>query len=164
MNGFHQHIAIGPSAFGKGVFAARNLEAGSVICKFTGPLISFADTLRLGDQESYAVQIDYDAYRLCEPPFVYTNHSCVPNCGVNQHFQMVAIENIAAGEELFWDYSTSMLERHWTMPCACGHAQCRTLITDFDLLDESIQSYYLERNLVLPFIVQHLRQHWKRTA
>jgi SET domain-containing protein len=164
MKGLHQHITIGTSAFGKGVFATRNLKAGSVICHVTGPRITFADTLQLGKEESYAVQIDHDSYLLCQPPFVYTNHSCFPNCGVNHRLQMLAMYDIEAGEELFWDYSTSMLERHWTMSCACGHAQCRKHITDFDLLEEHLQLYYLERNLVLPFIVQHLRQQWKRTA
>ena len=61
------------------------------------------------------------------------------------------------GEELFWDYSTSMLERHWTMICNCGNQNCRKIITDFDLLPNALQGEYIKMNIVLPFILNELQ-------
>jgi hypothetical protein len=50
-----------------------------------------------------------------------------------------------------------MLERHWTMKCSCGSKNCLKLITDFDFLPMELQEEYLNRNLVLPFIIDELR-------
>lgn len=127
-------LAIRKSKFGKGLFATKDLDAGTVLCNVTGPVLSFEQTIQLHKRESHCLQIEQDQYILCDPPFLYSNHSCAPNCGLNAHLQLVALCDLKKGEELFWDYSTSMLERHWTMKCSCGSPQCRGLITDFDLL------------------------------
>jgi uncharacterized protein len=158
------HISIKTSAFGHGVFAEEAIAGGTVICAIEGNRISFADTLRLKEKESYALQIDTDFYILCEPPFVFTNHSCQPNTGINHQLQLIALRDIPAGEELLWDYSTSMLERHWTMNCQCKSVHCRKIITDFDLLNEEVQEKYIQQQIVLPFIVQQLQEPQKKSA
>ncbi len=157
-------LEIKDSKFGKGLFAKENLTAGAIICTITGRKLKFADTVILNDKESYTLQIDFDKYIFCEPPFLYSNHSCNPNCGVISGNKMVALKNIKKGEELFWDYSTSMLERHWTMQCACGEKNCRKVITDFDLLPQKNQSKYLQLNIVFPFIVEFLSRQMDKTA
>ncbi|MFL5810335.1 MAG: SET domain-containing protein-lysine N-methyltransferase [Flavisolibacter sp.] len=154
------------SKFGKGLFALTDIGEGSILCKVSGTELEmdFATTLALKNKESHALQIDHDRYILCEPPFLYSNHSCNPNCGVNSRLEMLALKHIRAGQELLWDYSTSMLERHWTMKCSCGEAECRKIITDFDLLPQELQLNYLHKNIVLPFIVSYLQQHLAKTA
>ena len=77
---------------------------------------------------------------------------------------MFALTKIKAGEELFWDYSTSMLERRWTMQCECNEKNCRKKITDFDLLPTELQLKYLQMNIVLPFIAQLIKYHRAKTA
>ena len=149
---------IRPSRFGKGLFATRSISADTVICKATGRLLTFAETLRLGEHESHCLQIDVDKYILCDPPFLYSNHSCEPNCALNANLELFSVREIRPNEELVWDYSTSMYERHWTMQCFCGSKNCRGLINDFDLLPRDIQMSYLQRNMVLPFIVCQLQE------
>jgi uncharacterized protein len=150
--------------FGKGLFAIRNIKAHEVICSIHGRSISFEDTLTLNDQESYALQIDVDHYIYGQPPFVISNHSCNPNCGISENLELIAIKDIGEGEELCWDYSTSMLERHWTMECNCGEKNCRRIIKDFDLLPYATQIHYLQLHIVMPFIVQALYLHHAKTA
>jgi SET domain-containing protein len=145
------------SRFGKGLFAAKNIAAGTIICNVTGPTLTFQQTVDLKERESHCLQIDFDRYILCEAPFLYSNHSCKPNCALNAQLQLFALCDIKCNEELLWDYSTSMLERHWTMPCSCGTSVCRGIIMDFDLLPKDLQAYYLEKKVVLPFIVHHLQ-------
>lgn len=149
-------IEIRDSKFGKGLFALEDLKAGTVLCKVSGKEkeLTLAQTISLKEKESHAIQIDFDRYLLCESPFLYSNHSCNPNSAVNEKLELYALSNIKAGEEIFWDYSTSMLERHWTMQCSCGEKNCRKTITDFDLLPKTLQEKYLEMNIVLPFIAQ----------
>jgi uncharacterized protein len=150
-------LAIRKSKFGKGLFVTQNLTPGTILCTVTGPLLNFEQTLTLQERESHCLQIEQDQYILCDPPFLYSNHSCEPNCGLNARLQLVALRDLYGGEELFWDYSTSMLERHWTMACKCGSVHCRKLITDFDLLPENLQAKYLQQEIVLPFIVSQIQ-------
>jgi uncharacterized protein len=157
-------IAIKSSRFGKGLFAVKNLSAGTLVCTISGKELSFSDTLALREKESHAIQIDFEKYFLCEPPFLYSNHSCAPNCAINTSLEFITIRDVRKGEELLWDYSTSMLERHWTMSCACGERNCRKIITDFDLLPQTLQDEYLQRHIVMPFIYEYSAQRLKKTA
>jgi uncharacterized protein len=150
-------VEIRDSKFGKGLFATQNIPIGTLVCSIKGQYISFKETLLLGDKESHCIQIGINEYVFCKPPFLYSNHSCNPNCGINTSLELFALRNIIIGEEIFWDYSTSMLERHWTMNCFCGSENCRKLITDFDLLPLELQEKYLRINIVLPFIMDELR-------
>jgi uncharacterized protein len=150
-------IEIKDSKFGKGLFATQNISIGTPVCSIKGRHISFKETLLLGEKESHCIQTGSNKYIFCIPPFLYSNHSCNPNCGINAGLELFALRNIAPGEELFWDYSTSMLERHWTMNCFCGSKNCRKLITDFDLIPFELQEKYLRMNIVLPFITEELR-------
>lgn len=150
-------LTIRKSRFGKGLFTTRAVAAGTVLCRVTGPQLTFQQTIDLAERESHCLQIDHDKYILCDPPFLYSNHSCAPNSTLNAQLQLIALRDLEKDEEIFWDYSTSMLERHWTMTCACNAPQCRKIITDFDLLPETLQSFYIEKRMVLPFIVAHLQ-------
>jgi hypothetical protein len=144
------------SKFGKGLFAVKDIPPETFICKVIGEEITFEDTLTLGDKESFALQIDSARYVLCNSPFLFSNHSCNPNCAVNSDLDFHTISEVKKDQELLWDYSTSMLERHWTMNCYCGSDNCRKLITDFDLLPLKVQKKYLQMHIVLPFILNQL--------
>jgi hypothetical protein len=151
--------------FGRGLFAKNDIEPGTFICSipFT-TVLNFEDTMQLKEKESHALQVDDDRYVLCEPPLVYSNHSCEPNCGINATYEMFTLSSVRKGQELLWDYSTSMLERHWTMRCACGARSCRGLIQDFDLLPPDLQKKYLRLNIVFPFIPELIRAAEIKTA
>ena len=149
-------IEIRSSRFGKGAFAAQKIVSGITVCTIQGKQISFKETLLLGERESHAIQVGINKYILCEPPFLFSNHSCQPNCGINNNLQLFTLKDIEHGEELLWDYSTSMLEQHWTMDCECGADNCRKKITDFDLLSTSLQHQYIKMNIVLPYILEHM--------
>jgi SET domain-containing protein len=154
------HIEIRNSKFGKGLFATKDIQAGTVLCKITGKELSFQQTVLLKERESHTLQIDFDRYILCEPPFLYSNHSCRPNCAINGNLEFFTLRKIKSGEELFWDYSTSMLERHWTMKCRCEEKNCRKIINDFDALPKHLQEKYLKMNIALPFIAHFI--HYQR--
>ena len=151
-------VTIGESKFGKGIFAAKNLSPGNVLMHITGTPLTFEDTVALGNKESHSMQVGLHQYILVEPPFLYSNHSCDPNCGITENLELVTIRPVSKGEELTWDYSTSMLERHWTMKCHCGANRCRGIVKDFDRIPIEIQQEYLEQKIVLPFIIRALQE------
>jgi len=157
VNSIEDLVEVRPSKFGKGLFALKDILPGVPLCNINGKLISFRETLLLGDNESHALQIGVDKYILCEPPFLFTNHSCKPNSAINNNYELFSLKEIKAGQEIFWDYSTSMLERHWTLNCNCSNYNCREIITDFDLLPKQLQTEYIKTNIVLPFIIDELQ-------
>ena len=148
----YELIEIAHGRFGKKVESTVAIPAGTSIIRFTGRSIDFRESVRLGDRESYALQVAPDSYVYLDAPARYFNHSCDPNCGLRPDLALVALRNIAAGEELTYDYSTTMLERKWTMPCSCGASLCRGAVKDFDTLPVERRRYYLARGVVQQFI------------
>ena len=141
---------------GKGLFTTIDLPKNSGLFKITGRPITFEQTLKLGSKECYSLQIGIDKYIIPHYPFCFSNHSCNPNCGITRNMEFVTLRNILKGEELYGDYSTSMLERHWEMICECGAKDCRHIIRDFDLLPFNLQEKYIDLKIVLPFITKAL--------
>jgi uncharacterized protein len=137
------NVYIAQSKFGRGIFAARNISAGEKILEYVGHIISQAEIIARGDTGN-PLQIDDDAYLDLKPPGIFTNHSCQPNAGIKQDRWLVALTAIKTGEEIYFDYSTSMWEDIWTMECACESVQCRKIIRDFYLLPEALQQHYLQ--------------------
>lgn len=144
------------SNLGKGVWALKKLEAGEELCVFSGEPVNFEETLEMGNKESFAFQVGNDLYIFLNAPYRYFNHSCEPNCGITPDLKLVTIKQIENNEELRWDYSTSMMEHHWTMKCKCKKETCRKVVADFITLPKKTQQYYLDNNVVQGFIVEML--------
>jgi len=149
-------VIVKNSKHGKGIFTTVDLPKNSLLFNIKGKQITFEETLKLDDDQCYCLQISLDKYIIAESPFLFSNHSCDPNCGINKKMDFITLKNIKAGEELQWDYSTSMMERHWTLKCQCEQFGCRGIIRDFDLLPSSKQKQYLQMQIVLPFIVENI--------
>jgi uncharacterized protein len=154
----HSTVEVGPSAFGRGLFAAQPFEPGQPILVFTGPVLDHAQVLALGEDQAYTLQIGPDQYLDTMPPGRYTNHSCDPNAGIANDRMLIAIRPILAGEEIQFDYSTTMSEDHWTMDCRCGEPFCRRVILDFHHLPPITQNRYLQLGIVQQFIVDEVRR------
>jgi hypothetical protein len=145
-------IYIGKSPLGNGLFARTGIRRGSVICRLTGPIINFRDVCRKGKLASYPLQIGYDKYIDLRSPGCYANHSCKPNAGIRDGFNLVAIRNIHKCAEVCYDYSTTMDEDCYVLRCRCGARSCRQLVKDFRLLHPRIRQKYLKMGIVMPFI------------
>jgi len=143
---------------GKGVFALKDIPPQTVLMRAKGDTLSFESTKYLGKREDYTLQTGMNEYILTGSPFCYVNHCCDPNCALDSDLFLYTLGPVKAGEQLCWDYSTSMLERSWTMACNCGSPGCRKLITDFDLIPMEVQEKYIRMGIVLPFILRALRK------
>jgi len=137
---------------GLGVFANRDLRPGEVILTIEGPVIDFAETKRRGPWECMAIQIGPDQYLDTQPPGVLVNHSCDPNAGIRKNRYLAALRKIRAGEEIRYDYSTTMEEHSFTMQCRCGAPNCREWVRDFSTLPRPIRERYLAQGIVMDFI------------
>jgi len=119
-----------------------------------GPIIDCEDAVAKGERECDGLQIDATHYIDLPDPLRLVNHSCDPNCGIVNGCDLVATRDIAEGEELAYDYSTTMDEDDWTMPCACGSARCRGVVRDFVSLPHEDRLRYLRQGVVMPFIAE----------
>src|SRR5436190_18990238 len=115
------HVAA--SSTGRGLFASEPIVAGTRILQFSGPILTLNETRSRGPAAANALQIGIDTYMYLDEPGRFVNHSCAPNAAVVDDTRLVAIRPIAAGEEIRFDYSTTVSDG-WTMKCLCGATEC----------------------------------------
>jgi hypothetical protein len=146
---------------GQGTFAAEPIRSGQRILRFTGPLLRYKDT----SNDTLALQIGPDLYiGASGGPDDFVNHSCDPNAGIRidgTTAELFAIRDIAAGEEIFFDYSTIIDEDDFTMSCLCGTPGCRRTIADGKYLPEKVWQRY-ESLGILPEYVRRSRGQVRR--
>ncbi len=134
------------SIHGKGVYAIRLIRQGERVVEYKGEQIDWEEALRRHPHDP--AQPHHTFYFALEDGHVidgksqgnsakWINHSCNPNCEatmvVGKNGQRVFIEalrDIAAGEELFYDYGLVIDERHTKKlkaehACWCGSKTCR---------------------------------------
>lgn len=133
---------------GRGVFARTLIRAGEEIMQFTGPRLQRADI----SEQDYHLQIGEDLYLGASGEADdYVNHSCAPNAGFGTDLKLLACRDIPAGEEITWDYSTTIDEADFTgFPCSCGASACRGTVHSFRHLPPAQQERL--RPWLLPYL------------
>jgi SET domain-containing protein len=141
---------------GRGVFTEELIPASSLIIRFSGPFLRYNQTTA----STYALQIGPDLYIGASGGLDdFINHSCDPNAGLQitgTTADLHAIRDIQAGEEIFFDYSTTLDEDDFTMSCLCGAPSCRRTIRDGKYLPEEVWRRYLGLGII-PEYVQRSR-------
>ena len=130
---------------GLGAFATRAIPADTRLIEYAGQRLTPDEAeARYPDVEgerhhTFLFAIDDDvvidaAFEGNEARFI--NHSCEPNCDAvieDGRIWIETIRDVAAGEELAYDYAYELEERHSPAakrryPCYCGAARCRGTI------------------------------------
>jgi uncharacterized protein len=113
---------------GRGVFAARRIEAGEVIMDWSGcsEVLSDGAVAALPPEERIFVSVIDGRNILFKPPARFVNHSCNPNArGGDRHD--VAVRVIEAGEEITVDYVAERVPG-LRLECRCHAPNCRGLL------------------------------------
>jgi SET domain-containing protein len=135
---------------GFGVFTTNFIANGAFVLRFGGEVFETKDV----PPECFAMQIDDDSW-LCSDGSLLddrVNHSCDPNTGfLKNDPALYALRDILPGEELTWDYSTSISERGWCLDCLCGSTNCRRVILPFGELRPE------EKKRLRPIALQYLK-------
>ena len=138
---------------GRSVFANKDFRKGEKIIEFKGKFFTYEQVPTPYEEvEDHYVQVGKNRYmgpsgKLDD----FFNHSCGPNSGLKiggKRVILVAIKDIRKGEEITWDYSTTM-DDNWEMDCMCKSKNCRKKIGDFKYLPKKIQRKYILENLKL---------------
>lgn len=132
---------------GRGLFAAEPIARDELVCMWGGVVYREADLSSLDPElRHFLLQIDEglhlgprDLGDVDEAEFF--NHSCDPNCGMRGQIALVALRDIAPGEELTFDYA--MAETHdQEFACRCGSSLCRGTIRGTDYLLPNLRERY----------------------
>jgi hypothetical protein len=65
-----------------------------------------------------------------------------------------AARDIKKGDEITWDYSTTLDEDEWEMNCSCGSIICRKKVRDFKYLPREIQLRYKKLGIIPKWILK----------
>ena len=150
------------SKYGKAVFANIDIPKGTVLIEFKGDRFNYDEIpdITSPDDDRF-VQIDEKMYMGPSGDLDdLINHSCDPNAGLkfSDKIILTAIRNIMKGEEITWDYSTTMDEDFWEMDCACESKKCRKKIRDFKHLPTETQKFYIDQGIVPDYIIRKLEK------
>lgn len=117
--------------YGRGVFARTRIRKGTRIASFDGPRFDDDFDQWTPDLLNHAIQYDKAAWRDSNGLARWINHSCDPNCGIKNLFDVVAMRDIEKGEQVTWDYEMTEKSEWWQMRCRCGSPLCRKRIGNF---------------------------------
>ena len=129
------------SIHGNGVFALRKIGAGQRIIEYTGERITVDESTRRAERKGGPVNHTF-FFSLNDGRIIdggeggndsrWINHACEPNCEAVEEEGRVfihALNDIARGEELFYNYALIYEERHTAavkkqFACYCGAPSC----------------------------------------
>src|SRR6478609_4435081 len=127
---------------GNGVFAVQDIAEGETLIEYKGEIISWKEALRrhphdpTQPQHTFYFHVDDDRVidgNVDGNASRWINHSCEPNCEADEQEGRIfikALRDIAAGEELNYDYGLIIDEEYTPellaeYPCWCGAETCR---------------------------------------
>lgn len=148
---------VGKNHYGRAVFAARNYKKEDIVVVFEGPIVDKSKLPKnLHGRNDRYVQIGINEYM---GPSKTTddliNHSCDPNTGLrftDSGILLIAIKTIKKGDEITWDYSTTMHKSDWQMNCLCKSKKCRGVIREFKYLPTELKIKYKKLNVLPPYL------------
>jgi SET domain-containing protein len=133
---------------GRGVHALEPINAGEVVAVKGGHIVDAATledlphSLRRSEfqiaGDLFLAAVHEDEY---EAVMMFVNHSCEPNLGMAGNIVLVAMRDVAPGEELTIDYAL-FDDSEEVMECRCGAAGCRGTITGKDWMRAELQDRY----------------------
>lgn len=149
----------------RGGFATRALRAGTRICTLTGTTYSRAGILAAiarGEVRDGAdpLELGPDLYLRLDDDSLAFNHSCAPSAALAKRSDLVALRDLAPGEEVTYDYATnSSVRNRFVMPfeCACGAPGCRRRIGNLASVPVERLRAYLAAGLLQDYLREEAR-------
>lgn len=138
---------------GFGLVAPRALRAGEVVQRYeeqAATLVTRAHAMRhwTGPRrrwfDQYAWPLTYDTHVMWSAnpdDWRPINHACDPNTWLDG-LDVVAMRDVAAGDELTLDYATFCGPEMEQFECRCGSPRCRHVITGHDYLLPAVREAY----------------------
>ena len=124
-----------PTAYGFGSFVVESIYAGELLVIWGGFVMPKDEFMQLDEHaRSISIQIEEGVFLAPIQPEKadYINHCCNPNGGLRGANNLVAMRDIAVGEEVTFDYAMSDSAPYDQFECGCGASNCRGKVTGND--------------------------------
>ncbi len=133
---------------GRGVFALRPFQKGETVV--VGRRVGVYPQRTI-----YSIQVDWDVHVEMDEPAIRINHSDTPTTGVQDNawgaFNFVALRDIAAGEEITFDYETTESELTEAFRACCPPRSGQERRNGFVSLPKAVRERYG------PFVANYLK-------
>src|SRR5215469_11942566 len=133
---------------GRGLVAVAPIAADELVAIKGGHIVTTAALRSLPERlQNSEVQIAGGFHLAAveeaeyEPVMLFINHSCEPNVGFAGNIVLVAMRDVAAGEELTTDYAL-FDDTDDPMTCNCGTPSCRGTVSGRDWQLPGLQRRY----------------------
>ena len=151
-----QHLNKG----GWGIYARERVRAGELLTLWSGEVVSGDQLPRLAAADyHYTVQVEENLYLVTmrEPETAdLVNHCCDPNAGISGQLALVALRDIAPGEEVCFDYAMTDGSPYDEFDCACGATHCRGRVTGSDWMRPELWKRY--GNHFSPYLLRRIER------
>jgi uncharacterized protein len=132
---------------GRAVFCAEPIAAGEFVALIGGATLPLAKALQFTEeQRAQCIQVEDEIVLwisgYAESTADWINHSCDPNVGMSGQITLVAMRDIAEGEEICFDYAMCDGSPIDEFDCSCGAAGCRGRVTGADWRLPALQKRY----------------------
>jgi SET domain-containing protein len=122
-----------------GCYTTRPICKGTRVCEYDGPRMTKEVADERYTDRFVTYLFGYGDDNMVIDGFgtaMFINHCCNPNCETeddNDHIYVIALRDIAAGEELTYEYNLYDSDDEEGI-CYCGAPQCRgTMFSDLEL-------------------------------
>lgn len=126
--------------YGKCLVATEDLEPNTIVEKFEGKIIKYKDTPK--DKITYVIDVstdyDEDKWMIPETNAQFANHSCNPNCVIDDELNIITKKHVKKGEELTYSYNIIeedakkfKWDSRWTFECKCKSNNCQKIIDKY---------------------------------
>lgn len=119
-----------------GLFATRSFGTGDVLLPLTGIVVEVPSrySLQLAESahivpplEAMQTAAESENYRWC-----FMNHGCRPNVKIDTAWRvMVALTDLAPGDELLFDYNSTEWDMAEPFACRCGAPDCYGVVRGY---------------------------------
>jgi len=135
-----------PDKGGYGAFAGGRIAAGELVAVWSGQIVTLDRWEQLPPEiQRHTIQVEEGLYLASlypDEPADYINHSCDPNAGLSGQIVVVAMRDIAPGEEVCIDHAMCDGTPYDEFDCQCGAPHCRRRITGDDWLIPGLWERY----------------------
>lgn len=130
--------------YGKCLVASEDLGPGEIVERYEGSILpSYA--LVPEEEICYALVVGNDHYMIIATNARYINHSCDPNCDIDEDYYVVTLRPVHKGEEITLRYNEIFPEHEgihyfwdprWSFKCRCGAPNCIHEINNYVVYDK----------------------------
>jgi SET domain-containing protein len=129
------------NSYGLALIATKDLPKGIIVEKFEGKIVKYNEVPE--ELKRYAIFIGdkkNDEWLISHTDAIRANHSCNPNCVIDDDLNIITKKKVKCGEELTYSYNhleedekleDFVWDEKWNFECQCGSENCQKKINKY---------------------------------